>query len=55
MSGGFPGSPSTLRGALVKLDVLSMQPVGILPFQSNPVSVARSFELKTGKAGAKRS
>ncbi len=51
MSGGFPGSPSALRGALVKLDVLSMQPVGILPFQFNPVSVARSFELKTGEQG----
>ena len=45
----FPGSPKTLRGALVSLDVLSLKPL-VIPFQYNPHTLTRSFEVG-GAAG----
>lgn len=47
----FPGSPRTLRGALVSVDVLSMQPT-VIAFQYNPHTLTRSFELAGGGGGA---
>lgn len=48
----FPGSPRVLRGAIVQLDVLSLAPLSIIPFQFNPHSMTRSFELKSGTSGS---
>ena len=47
----FPGSPTTLRGALVSVDFLSLSPLAVVPFQYNPHTLTRSFELKIGVAG----
>lgn len=47
----FPGSPKTLRGALVSVDFLSLSPLAVVPFQYNPHTLTRSFELKVGVAG----
>ncbi len=48
----FPRSPRTLKGALVSIDFLSLMPLEIIPFQFNPHTVTRSFELKPSTAGA---
>jgi hypothetical protein len=47
----FPGSPITLRGALVSVDFLSLSPLAVIPFQYNPHTLTRSFELKAGVSG----
>ncbi len=47
----FPGSPTTLRGALVAVDFLSLSPTTIIPFQYNPHTLTRSLELKPGTSG----
>jgi hypothetical protein len=47
----FPGSPITLRGALVSVDFLSLSPLAVIPFQYNPHTLTRSFELKPGVTG----
>lgn len=47
----FPGSPTTLRGALVSVDFLSLSPLAVIPFQYNPHTLTRSFELKPGVSG----
>ncbi len=46
----FPGSPKTLRGALVSVDVLSLR-LTVIPFQYNPHTLTRSFELASVAAG----
>ena len=45
------GPPRVLKGALVAIDYLSLRPVDIIPFQYNPHTLSRSFELKTGVSG----
>lgn len=47
----FPGSPTTLRGALVSVDFLSLSPLAMIQFQYNPHTLTRSFELKPGVTG----
>jgi hypothetical protein len=47
----FPGSPTVLRGALVSIDLLSLRPLGTVPFQFNPHTLTRSFEIKPGVTG----
>lgn len=47
----FPGSPTTLRGALVSVDFLSLSPLAVIQFQYNPHTLTRSFELKPGISG----
>lgn len=47
----FPGSPTTLRGALVSVDYQSLSPLAVVPFQYNPHTLTRSFELKIGVSG----
>ncbi|MFV8748930.1 hypothetical protein ACNOYE_00105 [Nannocystaceae bacterium ST9] len=47
----FPGSPITLRGALVSVDFLSLSPLAVISFQYNPHTLTRSFELKAGTSG----
>lgn len=52
MSNAFPGQPKTLRGAIVGIDFLSLQPVDVISFQYNPHTLTRSFEVKAGVSGA---
>ena len=48
----FPGSPPTVRAALMSVDILSLRPVQAVAFQFNPHTLTRSFELKAGTTGA---
>ncbi|MDQ3036191.1 MAG: DUF4198 domain-containing protein [Myxococcota bacterium] len=45
----FPGSPRTLRGALVVVDP-DTRALAVLPFQYNPHTLTRAFEIR-GTAG----
>ena len=47
----FPGSPPVLRGALVSIDFFTLMPLAAIPFQYNPHTLTRSFELKPGVSG----
>jgi len=46
----FPGSPPTLKGALVSVDIPQMSPT-IIAFQYNPATLTRSLEVKAGEGG----
>ena len=46
----FPGSPRTLRGAIVAVDPLSPRPRAVV-FQYNPDTVARTLRPRTGGGG----
>lgn len=47
----FPASPRVLRGALVAVDPVTMVS-SVLPFQFNPTSLSRSFQIGGATAGA---
>lgn len=47
----FPGSPRVLRGALVSVDAVTLRP-SIIPFQYNPATLSRSFQLSAATSGA---
>ena len=46
-----PGLPRALQGAIVAVDFLSLRPMDVIPFQYNPHTLTRTFELKTGVQG----
>ncbi len=45
----FAGSPTTLRGAIVSLDPLTMRPA-VVAFQYNPYTLQRTYALAAGAA-----
>lgn len=47
----FPGSPRVLRGALVTVDPATSDSV-VIPFQYNPATVSRSYQISAATAGA---
>jgi hypothetical protein len=46
----FPGSPKTLRGALVSIDAATLAPT-VIAFQYNPHTLSRRFEIKGATGG----
>jgi hypothetical protein len=46
----FPGSPPTLKGALVSVDLAKLAPT-VVVFQYNPHTLTRSLEAKSGDGG----
>jgi hypothetical protein len=46
----FPGSPKTLRGAMVSVDAVTLAPT-VVAFQYNPHTMTRSFEVQGGIGG----
>lgn len=46
----FPGSPRTLRGALVAVEALAPQPT-VVPFQYNPHTLTRALEVRGADGG----
>lgn len=54
MSGGFPGSPRTLKGVIAAIDKLN--PVAsVIVFQYNPENLTRSIDPQIGSEGGSRS
>lgn len=46
----FPGSPQSLRGAIVTIDAVTLVP-SVVAFQYNPHTMTRAFEVKGGGGG----
>ena len=46
----FPGSPPTLRGALVTVNAVTLVPT-VIVFQYNPHTLTRAFEVRGGTGG----
>jgi hypothetical protein len=42
----FPNSPKLIKGGVVLLDPESSRVVRVIPFQYNPASVSRSFQIQ---------
>ena len=51
MTTTFPGSPRVLRGALVSVEPITLQP-SVIPFQYNPATLSRSFQISAATSGA---
>lgn len=46
----FPGSPRVLRGALVSVDPVTLEPTTVA-FQYNPATLSRSFQISAATSG----